>query len=387
MKTHPLFDIDGKKAIVTGGTRGLGFGMAEGLMEAGCEVVIVGTSDKVYSVADEFCQRGFKCHGVKADLSQRAQVFKCFDDCMAALGGDLDILVTAHGIQRRHRAEVFPENEWDEVIASMVSWFGGQTVPAYTAAKGGVTQLTKELSNDWIARGINVNSIAPGYMATEMNAALLDKNNPRYQQITERIPANRWGTGDDMKGTVIFLASHASDYLNGAEVGETVAVIGGGNSGIEAAIDLAGICSRVTVLEFASELRADTVLQEKARSLSNVEILTSRQTVRVVGDGNKVTAIDVRDLTTGEESTFRLDGVFVQIGLVPASGPFKDSVEVNRRGEIVTDGAGRTSVPGVYAAGDVADVPFKQIVIAMGSGATAALSAFDDRVRGVLPVV
>ena len=141
------------------------------------------------------------------------------------------------------------------------------------------------------------------------------------------------------------------------------------------------------MLEFASELRADTVLQEKARSLSNVEILTSRQTVRVVGDGNKVTAIDVRDLTTGEESTIRLDGVFVQIGLVPASGPFKDSVEVNRRGEIVTDGAGRTSVPGVYAAGDVADVPFKQIVIAMGSGATAALSAFDDRVRGVLPVV
>lgn len=166
-----------------------------------------------------------------------------------------------------------------------------------------------------------------------------------------------------------------------------VAVIGGGNSGIEAAIDLAGICSRVTVLEFASELRADTVLQEKARSLSNVEILTSRQTVRVVGDGNKVTAIDVRDLTTGEESTIQLDGVFVQIGLVPASGPFKDSVEVNRRGEIVTDGAGRTSVPGVYAAGDVADVPFNQIVIAMGSGATAALSAFDDRVRGVLPVV
>ena len=101
-------------------------------------------------------------------------------------------------------------------IASMVSWFGGQTVPAYTAAKGGVTQLTKELSNDWIARGINVNAIAPGYMATEMNAALLDKENPRYQQITDRIPANRWGTGDDMKGACIFLASHASDYLGGA---------------------------------------------------------------------------------------------------------------------------------------------------------------------------
>lgn len=242
---HPLFDITGKKAIVTGGTRGLGEGMAEGLMEAGVECVIVGTSDAVFTKAEEFTSRGFKCHGVKADLADRAQVFKCFDDCMEKLGGDLDILVTAHGIQRRHSAEVFPENEWDEVlnvnlhsvfflcqkagqvmlkkgygkiitIASMVSWFGGQTVPAYTAAKGGVTQLTKELSNDWIARGINVNSIAPGYMATKMNEALLDQNNPRYKEITNRIPANRWGTGDDMKGAVIFLASHASDYLGGA---------------------------------------------------------------------------------------------------------------------------------------------------------------------------
>lgn len=242
---NKLFDIDGKKALVTGGTRGLGYGMAEGLMESGVEVCIVGTSDKVHEVADGFCRRGFKCHGVKADLSQRPAVFKCFDDGLAALGGEIDILVTAHGIQRRHSAEVFPEKDWDDVInvnlnsvfflcqraaremlkkgygkiitiASMVSWFGGQTVPAYTAAKGGVTQLTKEMSNDLIARGININSIAPGYMATEMNSALLDKSNPRYQQITDRIPAHRWGTGDDMKGTVIFLASHASDYLGGA---------------------------------------------------------------------------------------------------------------------------------------------------------------------------
>ena len=240
-----LFNIEGKKAIVTGGTRGLGYGMAEGLMEAGCEVVIVGTSDKVYDVAKGFCDRGFKCHGVKADFSKREQVYQGFNDCVAALGDDLDIIVNAHGIQRRHSAEVFPIEEWDEVlnvnlnsvfilcqeaakimlkkgygkiinIASMVSWFGGQTVPAYTAAKGGVTQLTKELSNDWIARGVNVNAIAPGYMATEMNSALLDPKNPRYQQITERIPANRWGTGDDMKGACIFLASHASDYLGGA---------------------------------------------------------------------------------------------------------------------------------------------------------------------------
>lgn len=243
--THALFDIEGKKAIVTGGTRGLGYGMAEGLLEAGCEVAIVGTSDKVYEVADEFCKKGYTCHGVKANFAVREEVYKGFEECLKVLGGDLDIIVNAHGIQRRHSAEVFPLEDWDEVlnvnlnsvfilcqeaakvmlkkgygkiinIASMVSWFGGQTVPAYSAAKGGVTQMTKEMSNDWIARGINVNAIAPGYMATKMNEALLDETNPRFKEITNRIPANRWGTGDDMKGACIFLASHASDYLGGA---------------------------------------------------------------------------------------------------------------------------------------------------------------------------
>ena len=240
-----LFDIQGKKAIVTGGTRGLGYGMAEGLMEAGCEVAIVGTSDKVYEVAKEFCHKGFKCHGVVGNFEKREEVYTAFNDCLAKLDGTLDILVTAHGIQRRYSAEVFPVEEWDRVlnvnlnsvfilcqeaakvmlkkgygkiitIASMVSFFGGQTVPAYSAAKGGVTQMTKEMSNDWISRGVNVNAIAPGYMATKMNEALLDQKNPRYKEITDRIPVHRWGTGDDMKGTCIFLASHASDYLGGA---------------------------------------------------------------------------------------------------------------------------------------------------------------------------
>lgn len=242
-----LFDISGKKAIVTGGTRGLGYGMAEGLMEAGCEVVIVGSSDKVHAVSQSFRDQGFHCHGVKANLAKREEVYQCFRDCLESLGGDLDILITAHGIQRRHSAEEFPIDEWDEVIsvnlnsifllcqeagkvmlkkgcgkiiniASMISFFGGQTIPAYAAAKGGVAQLTKALSNDWAGRGINVNAIAPGYMATEMNTALLDPSNPRYEAITARIPAGRWGTGDDMKGAAIFLASPASDYLCGAVI-------------------------------------------------------------------------------------------------------------------------------------------------------------------------
>jgi 2-dehydro-3-deoxy-D-gluconate 5-dehydrogenase len=239
-----LFNIKGKKAIVTGGSRGLGYGMAEGLLEAGCEVAIIGSSDKTFDVAAEFTEKGYKCYGVKADLRDRQQNNRAFDESLAALGGDIDILVTAAGIQRRHSAEDFPIVEWDEVlninlhsvfimcqlagrimlkkgrgkiinVASMASFFGGQTVPAYAAAKGGVAQLTKELSNDWAGRGINVNAIAPGYMATDMNEALL-QNKTRYQQISDRIPAGRWGAGDDMKGTVIYLASKASDYVCGA---------------------------------------------------------------------------------------------------------------------------------------------------------------------------
>lgn len=166
--------------------------------------------------------------------------------------------------------------------------------------------------------------------------------------------------------------------------GKRVAVIGGGNSGMEAAIDLAGICREVTLLEFADELRADTVLQEKARSLPNVSIRTAMQTTEIYGDGKKVTAISVKDRKNGDTQRIELEGVFVQIGLVANSGIFADELETTERKEIKVDRFCRTSLPGVYAAGDVTDVPYKQIIIAMGEGAKAALSAFDDRVRGVV---
>ena len=217
-----IFDLTGKKAIVTGGSRGLGHGMAEGLMEAGCEVVIIGTRE---SIKD-----------------------RAFRESLAALGGHLDILVTAHGVQSRHPSEEFPMEDWKRVldvnltavfelcqlaakqfmvqeskgkiitVASMLSFFGGYTVPAYAASKGGVAQITKAFCNEWAEKGINVNSIAPGYMATEMNTALLDPDNPRKEAITNRIPAKRWGTAEDMKGPCVFLASDASDYLNGAVI-------------------------------------------------------------------------------------------------------------------------------------------------------------------------
>lgn len=166
--------------------------------------------------------------------------------------------------------------------------------------------------------------------------------------------------------------------------GKHVAVVGGGNSGIEAVIDLAGICSKVTVLEFMDELKADQVLQEKLKSLPNVEVFLHSQSLEVIGNGEKVTGLRVKDRKTEAERVIDLDGIFVQIGLAANSGAFRDVVETNKPGEIVIDAHCRTNVPGIYAAGDVSTVPYKQIIIAMGEGAKAALSAFEDRMRGLL---
>lgn len=165
--------------------------------------------------------------------------------------------------------------------------------------------------------------------------------------------------------------------------GKPVAVIGGGNSGIEAALDLSAICSHVTVIEFLDSLKADGVLQDKLRAAPNIDVLTSTETVRIDGDGKKATGITVRNRQTGEERTIALDGVFVQIGLSANSAPFRDQLDMTRIGEIVVDSACRTALKGVYAAGDVSNIPYKQIVIAMGEGAKAALAAFDDVIRGV----
>ncbi len=241
---NSLFDISGKKAIVTGGTRGLGYSMAEALAESGCQVVIIGSSERVFESAKSLRDKGYWCEAVRADLGVQEENYRAFQECLEFLNNDLDIMVNCAGIQRRHWPEEFPMEDWDDVInvnlksvwimcqeagkimlskgygkiiniASMLSFFGGHTVPAYAASKGGVMQLTKALSNDWASRGINVNAIAPGYMATDLNAALI--NNPeRSAQIEARIAAERWGTGDDMKGATIFLASPASDYVCGA---------------------------------------------------------------------------------------------------------------------------------------------------------------------------
>lgn len=240
-----LFDISGKKAIVTGAAQGLANGMAEGLMESGAEVCIIDISKKTADVASEFCQKGYKCHAVNANLGDRDSLKAGFQEAVEKLGGQLDIIINAAGIQKRHFSEEFPIEDWDAVIninlnavfslcqlagqqfikqnskgkiiniASMLSFFGGYTVPAYAASKGGVAQLTKALSNEWASKGINVNALAPGYMATEMNTALI-ADETRNTEILNRIPAKRWGTPNDMKGVAVFLSAPASDYLNGA---------------------------------------------------------------------------------------------------------------------------------------------------------------------------
>ena len=241
------FDIAGKHAIVTGGAQGLSRGMAEGLLEAGCKVVIIDVQkEKVEKVCEEYRAKGLEAYSVIGNLADRADLNRAFDEALQILDGRLDVLVPAAGIQRRYLPEEFPAEQWDLVmkinldhvwfmiqrslqvmlkqptggkiitIGSMASYFGCTTVPAYTATKGAVAQLTKSVAVDCAGRGININAVAPGYMDTEMNTALTDPSNPRFAEISKRIPAGRWGLPEDMKGPVVFLASAASDYLNGA---------------------------------------------------------------------------------------------------------------------------------------------------------------------------
>jgi len=240
-----LFDIESKKIIVTGGSGGLGKGVAEGFLEAGAEVVIIGASERTTQVEKEFQARGLNVHAVRGDLGSEDDLKCCFDEALASLGGAVDVLVNAAGILIRENSEEFSISDWNTVLninltatfllaqlaarnmlsrkaggkiinfASMVSFFGGQRVPAYAASKGGVAQLTKALGNDWAKFGINVNAIAPGYMDTQMNASLV-ADEQRSRDIVARIPAGRWGVPDDLKGIAIFLASRASDYISGA---------------------------------------------------------------------------------------------------------------------------------------------------------------------------
>lgn len=241
-----FFDLTGKKALVTGSSRGIGRAIAEGLLEAGADVVLNGVNPGVFDTAKALAASNEqKVIPIQADLSKRSEVRRLFEESIAQLGR-LDIVFVNHGIQRSHAAEVFPIEDWDIVIevdltsmflldqlagqhmltqgsgkiiniASLISVIGGTTVPAYAAAKGGVVQLTKALSNEWAGRGINVNAIIPGFIHTDLTEDLVNDQG-EGARLLARIPAARWGVPDDLKGIAVFLASAASDYVSGAAI-------------------------------------------------------------------------------------------------------------------------------------------------------------------------
>lgn len=246
-----LFDVSGKRAIVTGGSRGLGRAMAIGLLENWCEVAIIAFSKNTEEIVRSWARPGWKYHCVSADLGDAAERERAFGEALAALDGKLDILVNAAGIQRRNKCVDFTLEDWEAVvninmtsvffmsqaaarvmvhqgqgkiinIASMGSYVGSLCVPAYVSTKGAIVQMTKALSNELAGQGICVNAIAPGYMLTEISKAIQD-DPVRNAEIVGRIPMGRWGDPEDLVGTLLFLASDASNYVSGT----TIAVDGG----------------------------------------------------------------------------------------------------------------------------------------------------------------
>ncbi len=321
-------------------------------------------------------------------------------------------------LEARYGAEIIAENstkEYDLIIAG--GGPAGVTAAIYTARKG----LSVAIIADRIGGQVNETSLIeniPSIKETfgEKLSSNLKSHAAEYQidifenrtievaESSSKIKRLICKGGEYFTSSQLIIATGAiwrrlgivgeSEYIgrgvafcphcDGALFGgKIVAVVGGGNSGVEAAIELAGICTKVYLIEFMERLKADEILQENLKELSNVEIFTNSQTTEIVGDNSKVTSLNLRDRSSHEERNIPLDGVFVQIGMSPNSEIFRDIVEVNSTGEIYTDRNGRTSTKGIYAAGDVSEVSYKQIIIAMGEGAKAALAAFDDRIRGV----
>lgn len=252
-----MFSLEGRTAVITGGTRGIGAAMAIALAEAGADIILVQRDESNKKTYEQVQSLGRKATIVTADLADQASVSKIIPELVKS-GQSMDILLTCAGIQKRHPAHQFPDDDWNNVlqvnlttvftlcrdfgayllskpdppagksrgsiitVGSLLCFQGGITVPAYAASKGGVGQLTKALSNEWASKGINVNAIAPGYIDTEMNTALMN-DQERQKSILARIPAGRWGQPEDFKGVVVFLASDASQYVSG----EIITVDGG----------------------------------------------------------------------------------------------------------------------------------------------------------------
>ena len=324
------------------------------------------------------------------------------------------------GAQAREAEKIDQKSAFDMLVVG--GGPAGAAAAIYSARKGIATGVVAERFGGQVTDTMDIeNFISVPHTEGPKLAAALEQHVKDYdvdimnlQKATELVPASFPGdlievkleSGASVKARSIVISTGArwrsmnvpgeAEYKNKGVAycphcdgplfkGKRVAVIGGGNSGVEAAIDLAGLVSGVTVLEFGPTLNADAVLQRKLRSLSNVKVITMAQTTEVVGDGNRVTGLRYKDRNNNIDHEIALEGIFVQIGLVPNTEWLKDTLDMTRYGEIEVNARGETSLPGVFAAGDCTTVPYKQIVIAMGEGSKAALSAFDHIIRSIAP--
>ncbi len=324
------------------------------------------------------------------------------------------------GAHKREAAKINAKSDFDVLVVG--GGPAGASAAIYAARKGIRTGVVAERFGGQVLDTLGIeNFISVSHTEGPKLVASLEQHVKDYevdvmnlQRATKLIPATVPGglievtleNGASVKARTVVVSTGArwrqmgvpgeSEYRNKGVAycphcdgplfkGKRTAVIGGGNSGVEAAIDLAGIVAHVTLFEFAPELRADAVLQRKLFSLPNVTVITHALTTEVHGDGNKVTGLSYRDRTHDTAHTLELEGIFVQIGLVPNTEWLEGTIALSPRGEIEIDARGATSVPGVFAAGDVTTVPYKQIVIAMGEGSKAALSAFDYLIRASAP--
>lgn len=241
------FSLKGKKAIVTGGAKGLCNGIAQAYHDAGAEVVLLDVLDLVEESAAKMGSSGAPVHAVKGDLSKQETLAGVYQECLDRLGGRVDILFNGAGIQYRCPAVDFPADRWQKIIdinlsavfymsqlagrtmieqgygriinmASMTAYLASVLIPAYSASKAGLVQVTKALSNEWAGLGVTVNAIAPGYMATELTANMKEVNPKQYEEISGRIPMGRWGNPEDLQGAAVFLASDAAAYISGAVI-------------------------------------------------------------------------------------------------------------------------------------------------------------------------
>ncbi|MFN3808538.1 alkyl hydroperoxide reductase subunit F [Asticcacaulis sp.] len=324
------------------------------------------------------------------------------------------------GAQSREAEKISAKSEFDVLVVG--GGPAGASAAIYAARKGIRTGVVAERFGGQVLDTMDIeNFISVPHTEGPKLATALEQHVKDYevdimnlQTATQLIPATTPGglievklqSGASVKSRTVILSTGArwrnmnvpgeTEYKNKGVAycphcdgplfkGKRVAVIGGGNSGVEAAIDLAGIVAEVTLLEFAAELRADAVLQRKLYSLPNVKVLTNAQTTEVKGDGSKVTGLSYKDRLHDVTHDIELEGIFVQIGLVPNTEWLKGTLALSKHGEVDVNAKGETSLPGVFAAGDCTTVPYKQIIIAMGEGSKASLSAFDHLIRSTAP--